>query len=286
MTELGVPPGLSRTEQREFAERGFLFPLPVLDPAEVAEHGARMRSFGAARGGSLPPAFNLKPHLLFPALWDLVHDARILGPVADLLGPDILCWASSFFDKDPGSAEHVAWHQDATYWGLARPDAVTAWVAFTSSDRENGCLQVIPGSHRSQLRHVDSGDAANMLAGRETIGEAFDRSGAVAIELRPGEMSLHHLMLVHGSAVNRSDRRRSGFAIRYVAAATPQVREPRGTATLVRGRDHGTFDLEQAPARDLDPAALRRHGAIARRSMEIVLDEIRRDRDRAAHTPA
>lgn len=277
---------LSPDQRRRFVEDGILFPLYGPTPAEIERCANEMAAFGAARGGSLPPALNLKPHLLFPRLWALVHDPRIVEPVAELLGPDILCWASSFFDKAPDSDAFVAWHQDATYWGLDRPDALTAWIAFTEADRDNGCLRVVPGSHRAKRRHVELPDSANMLAGGETLAEHVEEDRVVDIELRPGEMSLHHLLLVHGSERNRSGRRRSGFAIRYIAGSIRQQDGARGSATLVRGRDHGTFDLEQAPHRDLDPAALRRHGGIYRRATGIVADRIRQDRDPRADASA
>ncbi|MFW2828529.1 phytanoyl-CoA dioxygenase family protein [Sphingomonas sp. ID0503] len=271
--------GLAAEALERYRADGVLFPLPAIAGDEIAALNALLARHGAARDGSLPAIFNLKAHLLFPDLWNLVHDSRIVDPVASLLGPDVLCWAASFFDKPAGSVANVAWHQDATYWGLARPDALTAWIAFTPSTPENGCMRVVRGSHVSQRRHVDAGDPENMLPGGERIAATVDEATAVDVVLQPGEMSIHHLLTVHGSAPNRSVNRRCGFAIRYVAAATPQARGHRASATLVRGRDHGTFGLEEMPLSDLDPAALRRYGAIVRESARMVRQEIGRHRE-------
>jgi hypothetical protein len=267
------PEALSR-----YRREGVLFPLRVMESEEAAERLSWLEAIENARFGRLPAALALKPHLLIPWLWDLVHDPRVLDPVEALLGPDILCWGSSFFNKQPGTPDHVRWHQDGTYWGLARPDALTAWIAFTPSVPANGCLRVVPGSHQTPLPHGDSGDPSNMLLGREEILVEVDEADAVDVVLSPGEMSLHHLLTVHGSQPNGSAMRRVGFAVRYVAGDLKQTGDSRGSATLVRGRDHGTFDLERAPQGEFDPTALAEHRQVLRRFMGVVTSEIRQSR--------
>lgn len=269
---------LTAERQAAFRRDGVLFPLPIFHVDEIERVKRRLWSIGRARAGRLPPALNLKPHLLVPSLWEMVHDPRILDPVQSLLGPDLLCWGSSFFDKAPGGPEHVHWHQDATYWGLERPDAVTAWVAFTPSVVENGCLRVVPGSHARQLPHEDSFDPDNMLPGREQLAAAVDDASALDVQLAPGEMSLHHLLTVHGSRPNFSNGPRTGFAIRYIAGDIALASGGRGSATLVRGRDLGTFDLEREPEGELHPDALKRHAAVLRQATRIVASEVRRTR--------
>jgi hypothetical protein len=269
---------LTADQRSAFHRDGVLFPLPAFGFDEIERVKRRLRTIGRARAGRLPPALNLKPHLLVPSLWDMVHDPRILDPVQSLLGPDLLCWGSSFFDKAPGAPEHVHWHQDATYWGLARPDAVTAWVAFTPSVVENGCLRVVPGSHARQLPHEDSFDPDNMLPGGEKLSVAVDDASAWDVQLLPGETSLHHLLTVHGSRPNLSNGSRTGFAIRYIAGDIASATGERGSATLVRGRDHGTFDLEREPEGELHPDAVRRHASVLRQATRIVAAEVRRTR--------
>jgi Phytanoyl-CoA dioxygenase (PhyH) len=260
---------LSKTEVERYRREGILSPIRVFDEDEITDRLRRLEEIENRKAGRLPPSLNLKLHLLVPWLWDMVQDPRIVDPVEDILGPDVLCWGSSFFAKGANDSHHVPWHQDATYWGLSAPLAVTAWVAFTPSTRENGCLRVIPASHAEQLAHGDTYDSKNMLPGREEILVDVDERAAVDIVLAPGEMSLHHLLLVHGSEPNRAGMRRIGFAIRYIAGHVRQTSE-RGSATLVRGRDHGHFDLEERPEIELGVAEIRRHSAVLRRCMRIV----------------
>jgi non-haem Fe2+, alpha-ketoglutarate-dependent halogenase len=275
----------AESQVARYQREGVLFPVPVFPREEIADRLARLAAIENARAGRIPPAYSLKPHLLIPWLWDMVCDPRVLAPVQALLGPDVLCLASSFFNKAPHAAEHVPWHQDMTYWGLDRPVALTAWIAFTDSAVENGCLRVLPGSHREALPHRNTYDPDNLLYGREEVAVSVDEGRAVNVLLAPGEMSLHHVMLLHGSEANRSARRRVGFAVRYIPADVAQAKE-RGSATWVSGRDHGHFDLEPRPEGEFHPAALARHGKMLRRWMRIVGAELEAHRDeREGRTP-
>ena len=128
---------------------GIVFPIRVVDEAEAARMLGRLEAIEAAHGGKLPARINQKPHLLFPWLNELVRHPRIVDAVEDVLGPDLLCWGSQFFAKNGGDPSYVSWHQDATYWGLSSPDVVTAWVAFTPSTVESGCMRVVPGTQHA-----------------------------------------------------------------------------------------------------------------------------------------
>jgi hypothetical protein len=152
-------------------------------------------------------------------LLDLVRHPDILDMVAQLLGPDLIVWGSHVFAKPAEAGRAVPWHQDGQYWDFIRPlEAVTAWIAIDESTRDNGCLRVIPGSHRAgPLDHRISDDPSLALA-RELPG--FDGTAARDVELAPGQISFHHAMLVHGSNANTSARRRRGYAIRFMPATS------------------------------------------------------------------
>ncbi len=221
--------------------------MSVLSAGEAREYRERLELIERDLGGPLRGVYRIKPHLLLTWLAELVRHPAILDAVEDVIGPDILCWNTSFFTKEARSPGFVSWHQDATYWGLSEPDVVTAWVAFTESTPANGNMRVIPGSHRTQVPHVDTFHPDNLLSRGQEISVEVDESQAADIVLQPGEMSLHHPTRLR------------------------QTGGPRDSATLVRGADaFGHFELEPRPATDLDPAMLALHAEISDRQARIL----------------
>jgi len=262
---------LNAAQIAAFEEHGYLSPVPVMSAAEATAIRVALERVEDGTGGALRGDLRHKPHLLFPFLADLVRHPRILDAVEDLLGPDLLCWSSSFFIKEATTPSFVSWHQDSTYWGLSSPDVVTAWVALTPSHAANGAMAVIPGSHKmDQVPHRDTFDRHNLLTRGQEIAVEVDEGQAVLLTLRPGEMSLHHVRLVHGSAPNPSGERRIGFAIRYIPTRLRQL-EGDDSATLVRGEDrYSHFELEPRPASDMDPELVELHKRITRRNAQIL----------------
>ncbi|MGH2604186.1 MAG: phytanoyl-CoA dioxygenase family protein, partial [Dehalococcoidia bacterium] len=160
-----------------------------------------------------------------------------------------------------------------TYWGLDQQgDVVTAWLALSPSTPESGCMRVVPGTHlREVVAHADTFGAHNMLSRGQEIAVEVDEDHAVDVVLQPGEMSLHHVKLVHGSNPNRSDDRRIGFAVRYLPTHVRQVIGEKDSAMLVRGVDsYHHFEPEIPPAADLDPAAIAQHTAVCERQAQIL----------------
>jgi phytanoyl-CoA dioxygenase PhyH len=262
---------LSRSAVEQYERDGYHFPVRVLSDEEAREHRGRLERVERDLGGPLRGVYRVKPHLLFTWLADLVRRPAVLDAVEGVIGPHILCWNTSFFTKEARSPGFVSWHQDATYWGLSEPDVVTAWVAFTESTPANGNMRVIPGSHRTPLAHADTFHPDNLLSRGQEITVEVDEARAADITLQPGQMSLHHVLIVHGSGANPSDDRRIGFAIRYIPTRVRQVAGPRDSATLVRGEDaFGHFELEPRPESDLDPAMLALHAEISERQVKIL----------------
>jgi non-heme Fe2+,alpha-ketoglutarate-dependent halogenase len=271
--------GLAGAQVAQFRRDGVLFPVRALSADEAAEGRRRFEAYEARLAGTPRRerhhrAFRFKPHLLLAWLDALIRRPAILDAVADLIGPDILVWASAFFPKDAHDPGYVSWHQDSATYGLAGDDLVTAWVALTDCGVDNACMRVIPGSQAlGDLPHADTFAEDNVLSRGETVALAVDEARAVDVVLAAGEMSLHHLRTVHGSPPNRSDRRRIGYAIRYMA---PSMRPASGPASalLVRGQDRsGHFELEAAPAGDFDPAAVVAYERAMRLRTEAVLGE-------------
>ncbi len=255
----------------QYRTDGYLAPIRVLSTDQAAELLGRLEAFERTQGGPLKGSYRHKTHLLFTWLNDLVRTEKILDAVEDLVGANLLCWSTTFFIKEASDPAFVSWHQDSTYWGLSRPDVVSAWVALTPSNRANGAMEVIPGTHTlDQIAHRDTFSANNLLSRGQEVAVDVDPAMAKMIELEAGEMSLHHVRLIHGSQPNPSGQRRIGFAIRYIPTDVRQI-EGEDSATLVRGVDHyRTFEHEPRPTRDLDPVFIRMHQAIADRNAKIL----------------
>ena len=266
-----MPKLLSEEAVARYREEGWLAPIRVMGEDEAAGLRAALEAVEARMGGPLRGDLRHKSHLLFPFLAELIRHPRILDAVEDLLGPDILCWSSSFFIKEAANPSFVSWHQDSTYWGLSEPEVATAWVALTPSNAANGAMAVIPGSHKlDQIPHRDTFHRHNLLTRGQEIAVEVEESRSVLLELSPGEMSLHHVRLVHGSAPNPSPDRRIGYAIRYIPTHIRQI-EGEDSATLVRGVDrYGHFEPEPYPDGEMTAAMLALHKRIAERNAKIL----------------
>jgi non-heme Fe2+,alpha-ketoglutarate-dependent halogenase len=262
---------LSREQIETFWRDGCVFPIRVMPEAQAVELRARLEAFERETGGPLKGALRHKSHLLFTWLADLVRNENIIDAIEDLYGPNLFCWTTNFFIKEANNPAFVSWHQDSTYWGLDKPDVVTAWVALTPSDTSNGAMSFIPGTHtRDQIAHRDTFAKNNLLTRGQEVAVDVDEKQAVTIELRPGEMSLHHVRLVHGSPPNPSNDRRIGFAIRYIPTSVAQI-AGEDSASLVRGVDSfHHFEHEPRPTRDMDPAFLDLHHRITERNAQIL----------------
>jgi ectoine hydroxylase-related dioxygenase (phytanoyl-CoA dioxygenase family) len=189
----------------------------------------------------------------------LVSDERLLDVAQVFVGPDIALFASHYISKPPFSGQPVLWHQDAAYWPLEPMNVVTMWLAIDHSTPENGCLQVIPGSHKSSIQGLRENTTVESVLGSE-VDVDVDESQAVDLILRPGDAEVHHPNILHGSKANTSPHRRCGLTIRYIPTSTRILgdEQPFASALLVRGepgvnayQPHPTYDPQQHfPFRD------------------------------------
>ena len=262
---------LSARQIRDYHEQGCLSPIRVLSAEVAADYRRRLESAEAA-DGEVRQMLRHKPHLVLTFLDQLARHPAVLDAVEGVIGPNILCWASSFFTKEPHTTDYVSWHQDLTYWGLEPADIITAWIALSPSMPESGCMRVVLGTHTEEVApHKDTFAEHNMLSRGQEIAVEVDEDHAVDVVLQPGEMSLHLVKLVHGSNPNRSADRRIGFAVRYLPTHVRQVIGEKDSAMLVRGVDsYHHFEPETPPAADLDPAAIAQHKAVCERQAQIL----------------
>jgi len=262
---------LKAAARAAFDEQGFLSPVPSIGRDRAAALRREIERVEQLNGGALPREYLLKPHLLFPWLDAVIRDPRILDPVEDIIGPDILCWSSRLFIKNPNDGGILAWHQDLTYWGLdVSQTVVTAWVALSPAPRESGVTKVVPGTHRKLVRHQE-GKKSSMLQRGQEIAVDVNEGDAVYMALATGEMSLHHGLIFHASDENLGHDRRIGFAIRYIPPSLkPLPGLPRDHVTVVRGADNfGYYDHEVAPQSELSAEALAHHRMVGERYKEI-----------------
>ncbi len=240
-----------------YQKQGFLSPFRVMSEERAGELAGKIAGIYEQYGPEARNLLGSNAHFIFPELYDLVCDPAILDHVEKILGPDILCWSSSFFSKPANDQAFVSWHQDLTYWGLEPEDIVTAWIAITPSTPESGCMRVMPGSHiRGQQDHSDTYAMENLLSRGQVLDVEVDEDCAVDILLHPGEMSLHHVLVVHGSEINQTQMPRHGYAIRYIPTYCKQI-GGRTTSLLVRGEDpYNNFDTVPRPISDMHPDAV------------------------------
>ncbi|MRG72132.1 phytanoyl-CoA dioxygenase [Alphaproteobacteria bacterium HT1-32] len=259
-----MPKYLSDQQVSSYQEQGFVSPVNALTAEQTAHYRARFEAYEAANDGWYELSKGQKLHLLQTWVCELATNSVILDAVEDVLGPDIFCWATSLFIKDAGTTNFVSWHQDSTYWGLSKPDVVTAWVALSPANRVSGCMKMWPGSQKmDQMEHVDTLSKDNLLTRGQEVAVAVPEAESVLCELDPGQISLHNIRTVHASEPNRSDDRRIGVAIRYIAPDVHQIHAAEDSAMLVRGEDrYGNFIHEAQPKADMDAAARAEHARI------------------------
>lgn len=258
-----MPTKLTSAQVESYSRDGFLSPIAALTREEAADYRGKLEVFEAAVGGPLTSdetdaRYRSRTHVLLAWVHGLARHPAILDAVEDLIGPNILVYTSTWFIKEPESTAIAAWHQDATYFGLRPYVHVTAWLALTDATAANGCMEFLPSSHaRGQLPHRAGVVASSVNRAGQAVTVDVDDTPAVHAPLHAGEFSLHHTLCLHRSQPNRSPGRRIGLAISYVPTHVQHLGVKHKTpAMLVRGVDtFGHFELEPAPAGDLDEAA-------------------------------
>ncbi len=206
---------LNNDQINEYNERGYVTPdFRIAD--DILEH---IRGLHDQLIEKHPEFYNYCPTLLAydTGFLQIAENPDILKMVSQLIGPDIALWNSSFFAKPANGGHATPWHQDGEYWPIEPLATCTVWIAIDRATPENGCLEVIPGSHREQrLRRHNTNASENLTLNQEIDASEYDASLAAAIELEPGQISLHDVFLVHGSNANHSANPRRGMTLRYM----------------------------------------------------------------------
>ena len=210
---------------RHYQEQGYyLFKEPVFSQPRFDQLVAIFEDLLARRASGQRTDELDRPHFAEPSLFEFLMADEVLDLVEPLIGPNIGLWSSHFIAKEPHVGRATPWHEDSAYWEgrLDRMDQlVTVWLALDRTDRENGCMRVIPGTH------VNGGFSEYAPVDRETNTfdteireDLIDEGRAVYFELEPNECSLHDGRIIHGARANTSPRRRAGYTMRYFSLET------------------------------------------------------------------
>ena len=226
--ELKSPKFLSQEQINEFNKNGFISPLQGFSKDEIssqrryfdkllsqlseAPHKGDAEFLGEDKKPSFQYSLNCY-HTKLRGIWETMYAEPLLRGVRDLLGDDVVAWATHYFCKLPGDGKAVSFHQDASYWGLTPAKTVTVWLALDDTDEENGAMQFLPGSHK--VGHIPWKESSEESVLNQQIEDISIFDKPFSNNLKAGEFSLHSSLLVHGSPKNQSSRRRCGLTIRY-----------------------------------------------------------------------
>ncbi len=160
----------------------------------------------------------ISSHLLQkdPIWFSLISNDKLLNIATKLIGPNIAHFYSRYFAKEPFIGREVPWHQDAAYYPLEPLEFCTLWVALTDSNIHNGCLRVIPGSHKENLREIRASDNPGVILKRTMDSSDLDEDKSTNLEVKKGSIIILDPKLIHASYPNTSPEWRVGIAIRYI----------------------------------------------------------------------
>ena len=250
-----MPRVLTKLQIEQYHDEGFISPIRVISEQEALSIKDELEQVEKEFPEEINSESRNNLHLSFAFLDALAHNKIIVDAIEDLIGPDISLWASVMFIKEPSSKQYVSWHQDATYMGLDSLDFPTPWIALSPSNIETGCMTMIAGSHKTKIQNHEDTFAENNILTRGQVIQDVDESKAVDLILQPGEMSIHHGAVIHGSQPNNSNQRRIGFSLQsYMPNNVKQI-VGRNLWTHVKGQNRQDDDgmLLDRPRFNMDP---------------------------------
>jgi len=215
---------LTSDQLNQYSEQGYVAPIDVLTSDEPLQIRKEIEEIENKWPNELEGIGRNYVHMISPVFHKVCHNSKILDAVESVIGKNILICGTTLFIKNPNQKGFVSFHQDAKYIGLEPHNWVTAWIAVTDSNKENGCMRMWAGSHKNNLqKHNQKFDEGNLLTRGQTV-ENVPIEETTPIILKAGQMSLHHPTIVHGSGLNKSNDRRIGFVIQsYIGSDVDQV---------------------------------------------------------------
>jgi len=232
---------LSSNQLKMYSEEGFVSSIDIFSKEEALEIRKEIENIEKKWPNELEGPGRNYVHLISPVFDKVCHNSKILNAVESIIGKNILVCGTTLFIKNPNEKGYVSYHQDAKYIGLEPHNWVTAWIAVTDSNENNGCMRMWPGSHKEKIKHHNQKfDENNLLTRGQTI-ENISIEKTIPLILKAGQMSLHHPKVVHGSELNKSNDRRIGFVVQsYIGTNVNQVLG-KIYVQLARGKDSYNF---------------------------------------------
>ena len=232
---------LTSNQLKQYEDEGFVSPIDIFSKKKAKEIRNEIELIEKDMPKELEKSGRYNAHLISPLLDEVTHNPKILDAVESLIGKNILVCGTTLFIKNPFVKGFVSYHQDAKYIGLEPYNWVTAWVAITESNEENGCMRMWSGSHKDNLKdHDQMFNEGNLLTRGQTINNV-PKEKVKSLVLKAGQMSLHHPKVVHGSELNKSNDRRIGFVIQsYIGTNVKQVLG-KNSVQLARGVDNFNY---------------------------------------------
>ncbi len=215
---------LSDQQINFYNENGYIAPIDVLSIQEANEIRKEIETIEKKWPSALEGLGRNYVHMISPVFNNVCLNNKILDAVESIIGKNILICGTTLFIKNANEKGFVSFHQDAKYIGLEPHNWVTAWIAVTNSNEENGCMRMWPGSHKEDLKnHEQKFDEDNLLTRGQTIANVpIEKTEPIVLKV--GQMSLHHPTVIHGSGLNRSNDRRIGFVVQsYIGSNVDQV---------------------------------------------------------------
>ena len=260
-------PLLSEDQIKQYNQKGYVSPIKALTKNQAQEVKEEIEFIENKWPNELKNLGRNYPHLISPILDNVVRNSNILDAVESIIGKNILACGTTLFIKEPDERGFVSFHQDAKYIGLEPHNWVTAWVAITDANENNGCMKMWPGTHKQELKyHNEKFDynSGNLLTRGQTV-ENVPLEKTESVILNKGQMSLHHPRIVHGSGINKSKKRRIGFVIQsYIGTNVKQVLG-KMYVQLVRGKDNFNYHQKtNKPIKTMEKKAVK----IRKKAME------------------
>jgi len=227
---------LTTDQIQQYHKEGYVAPIEVLTREEALEVRNEIELIENRFPNELSNSGRYNVHLISPKLDEVVHNSNILDSVESIIGKNILVCSTTLFIKNANQNGFVSYHQDAKYIGLEPHNWVTAWIAITDSNETNGCMKMWPGSHADLKEHDQKFNQGNLLTRGQTI-KNVPEDQVKSIELKAGQMSLHHPRIIHGSGINKSGDKRIGFVVQsYIGTNVKQVLG-KNSVQIARGVD-------------------------------------------------